>query len=94
MAKSLKRGGGLQTRWHINPHVIKDAQEPEDISYKPVKTLGYNGTDAWTIQDGALETAGVYTMINNGALAGVPSFMGYMALAQLSQDGVIKRGGD
>jgi phage-related protein (TIGR01555 family) len=94
MAKNLKRGSGLQTKWHINPHVIKDAQEPEDISYKPVKTLGYNGTDAWTIQDGALETAGVYTMINNGALAGVPSFMGYMALAQLSQDGVIKAGVD
>ena len=94
MAKNLKRGSGLQTRWHINPHVIKDAQEPEVISYKPVKTLGYGNTGAWAIQDGALEIAGVYTMINNGALAGVPSFMGYMALAQLSQDGVIKAGVD
>ena len=94
MAKKLKQGNGPQMRRTISPHVIKDMQEPEAISYSPVKTLGYGNTGAWTIQDGALETAGVYTMINNGALAGIPSFMGYMALAQLSQDGVIKAGVD
>ena len=49
MAKNLKRGSGLQTRWHLNPHVIKDAQEPEVISYKPVKTLGYGNPGAWAI---------------------------------------------
>lgn len=77
----------------ISPHLVSDAQDVAP-SYKPVKTLGYRGTDAWNVQDSALQTAGIYGMINNGACAGVNSFMGYMALAQLSQDGVIKAGVD
>ena len=76
---------------YISPHLVSDKAD-ESPSYRPVKTLGYRGTDAWNVQDIALKTAGIYGMINNGACAGVNSFMGYMALAQLSQDGVIKAG--
>ena len=76
---------------YISPHLVSDKAD-ESPSYRPVKTLGYRGTDAWNVQDSALQTAGIYGMINNGACAGVNSFMGYMALAQLSQDGVIKAG--
>lgn len=77
----------------ISPHLVSDKAD-DALSYRPVKTLGYRGTDAWAVQDSALQTAGIYGMINNGACAGVNSFMGYMALAQLSQDGVIKAGVD
>ena len=78
---------------YISPHLVADEAElPPD--YKPVKTLGYRGTDAWAVQDSALDVAGVYSMLNNGAVQGTNSFMGYMALAQLSQDGVIKAGVD
>jgi phage-related protein (TIGR01555 family) len=39
-----------------------------------------------------LKDAGVYSILNGGAYDGAPEFMGYMALAQLSQDGVIRAG--
>lgn len=79
---------------YIDPHIVRDAKREEAPSYKPVRTLGYRGTDAWKVQDSALQTAGVYQMLNNGVFDGAQSFMGYMALAQLSQDGVIKAGVD
>ncbi len=80
-------------KMNISAHLVSDSAE-QTPSYRPVKTLGYRGTDAWAVQDSALQTAGVYGMINNGACTGMDSFMGYMALAQLSQDGVIKAGVD
>lgn len=79
---------------HISPHLINDNTTGNAPDYRPVKTLGYRGTDAWTVQDNALNTAGVYSMLNNGTYCGTDMFLGYMALAQLSQDGVIKAGVD
>lgn len=65
---------------------------PAPPSYQPVRTLGYRGTRAWDAQDKMLKDAGVYSILNGGAYDGAPEFMGYMALAQLSQDGVIRAG--
>lgn len=96
MAKRHQRTKALvkaEKKMTISPHLVSDKAE-ELPSYRPCKTLGYRGTDAWAVQDSALEVAGVYGMINNGACTGMNSFMGYMALAQLSQDGVIKAGVD
>ena len=81
-------------KMNISPHVVNDsAKAHDDIpDFKPYESLGYGNTNARTVQDSALETAGIYGMVKNGAFKGFPTFMGYMALAQLSQDGVIKAG--
>ena len=60
--------------------------------FRPYESLGYGNTDARTMQDSALRTAGVYNMMHNGVLDTFPAFLGYMTLAQLSQDGVIQAG--
>ena len=74
----------------ISSHLVSDSACPP--SYAPYESLGYGKTKARAMQDSALQTAGIYDMMRNGAYNGYPTFMGYMALAQLSQDGVIKAG--
>ena len=75
---------------------MKIKAKPEERtpkSFQPVKTLGYrNQTKAYDAQDKALKDAGVYEILNVGMYDNAPSFIGYMALAELSQDGVIKAG--
>lgn len=75
----------------IANHLVSDSAD-ETPTYEPYKSLGYGNTKARAIQDSALQTAGIYDMMRNGAYEGYPTFMGYMTLAQLSQDGVIKAG--
>ena len=62
--------------------------------FSPVDTLGYRGTKLRAVHDKALEDAGVYQILNTGLYDNIPSFLGYMTLAELSQDGVIKAGVD
>ena len=75
---------------------MKIKAEPKEKlpkSFAPVKTLGYrNQSKAYDAQDTALKDAGVYEILNVGMYDNAPSFIGYMALAELSQDGVIKAG--
>jgi phage-related protein (TIGR01555 family) len=76
----------------LEEQTAKKTAEP--VSYRPAETLGNRGTNAFKVQDKALEDAGIYSLLGGGAYAGYPAFMGYMALANLSQDGVIKAGVD
>lgn len=62
--------------------------------FSPVDTLGYRGTNMRAIHDKALHDAGVYNILNAGMYDNIPNFLGYMTLAELSQDGVIKAGVD
>lgn len=72
---------------------VKTEQTPAPrTDFRPYKSLGYGNTNARTMQDSALQTAGVYSMMHNGVLDTFPTFLGYMTLAQLSQDGVIQAG--
>ena len=91
MANKRRNESKTESRQGINPALVADTGTVIP-SYKPAETNGYRGTDARTVQDSALATAGVYNMIEGGAYKGVPSFMGYSALAQLAQDGVIRAG--
>lgn len=79
-------------KMNIAQSVVADAQRGGLPDFAPYESLGYGKTKARTMQDSALRVAGIYDMMRNGAYAGTPTFMGYMALAQLSQDGVIKAG--
>ena len=74
----------------ISSHLVSDSACPP--SYAPYESLGYGKTKARAMQDSALQTAGIYDMMRNGALDTFPTFLGYMTLAQLSQDGVIQAG--
>lgn len=79
-------------KMNIAQSVVADAQLGDLPDFAPYESLGYGKTKARTMQDSALRVAGIYDMMRNGAYVGTPTFMGYMALAQLSQDGVIKAG--
>lgn len=74
----------------ISSHLVSDSACPP--SYAPYESLGYGKTKARAMQDSALQTAGIYDMMRNGVLDTFPTFLGYMTLAQLSQDGVIQAG--
>ena len=67
---------------------------PEPVAYGPAKTLGYGNTRMMDAQDKMLHDAGVFSILNTGLYDKIPAFMGYMSLAQLSQDGVIRAGVD
>jgi hypothetical protein len=74
---------------------IKAENERKIIKdFSPVETLGYRGTKLRAVHDKALHDAGVYNILNAGLYDNIPSFLGYMTLAELSQDGVIKAGVD
>lgn len=74
---------------------IKAENERKIIKdFSPVDTLGYRGTNLRAVHDKALHDAGVYNILNAGLYDNIPSFLGYMTLAELSQDGVIKAGVD
>ena len=81
-----------QKMMKINNQLVSDSATESLPDFKPYDSLGYKGTKARAMQDSALQTAGVYDMMRNGAYTGAPTFLGYMALAQLAQDGVIKAG--
>lgn len=64
-------------------------------SFRPIKTRGYGKSTAiYDEQDKALEDAGIYSTLDAGLYDRFPTFLGYMALAQLSQDGVMRAGID
>lgn len=65
---------------------------PEGTAFdaRPYESLGYGKTGMQAAHDAALSACGVYNMIHN--LYNYPQFMGYSALAGLSQDGVIRAG--
>lgn len=62
--------------------------------YAPPKTLGYGNTKLYDVQDQMLKDAGIYSTLQMGLYDRFPSFLGYMALAQLSQDGIVRAGID
>lgn len=62
-------------------------------TFKPCDTLGFYGRDdVRQMQDAALSDAGIYNMLKNEIYGYVPNFLGYAALANLAQDGVIRAG--
>ena len=69
-----------------------EAKEKQAKDFSPVKTLGYKNNKIYDEQNKALKDAGIYSILNMGLYDEAPSFIGYMALAELSQDGVIKAG--
>lgn len=69
-----------------------EAKEKVAKDFGPVKTLGYKNNKIYDKQVKALKDAGIYNILNMGMYDEAPSFIGYMALAELSQDGVIKAG--
>jgi phage-related protein (TIGR01555 family) len=77
----------------INPKLIKDSA-PAPVSYGPAYSLGYGNTKLNDAHDKMLKDAGIYEILNKGMYDRIPTFIGYMALAQLSQDGVIRAGVD
>lgn len=84
MSKKIKK------KMAINPRLTSQATEERDL--KPTKTLGYGKTKLYDAQCKMLEDAGVYSMLGDGMYSDIPQFLGYMTLAQLSQDGVIRAG--
>jgi phage-related protein (TIGR01555 family) len=62
--------------------------------YAPPKTLGYGNTNIYDEQDKMLNDAGIYSTLQMGLYDRFPSFLGYMALAQMSQDGIVRAGID
>ena len=78
----------------ISRSVLKEKLRPFD-AYKPPKTLGYrNHEGIWDKQDAMLQDAGIYSTLEAGLYDRFPTFLGYMTLAQLSQDGVMRAGID
>lgn len=74
--------------------IAPQRREQVTADYSPCKTLGNRGMAILDEQDKALMDAGVYELLNVGTYDMIPSFIGYVALAQLSQDGVIRAGVD
>ena len=67
-------------------------KEPQVKDFSVLETLGNRGTNAKTLQDKALEDAGINEILSCGMYDNIPTFIGYMALAELAQDGVVKAG--
>jgi phage-related protein (TIGR01555 family) len=63
-------------------------------NHRPPKTLGYGKTDVYKVNDKMLSDNGIYSTLDAGLYDRFPTFLGYMALAELSQDGVIRAGID
>lgn len=74
----------------INPQVMSHETEERDL--KPIRTLGYGKTKLYDEQIKMLNDAGVFSMLGDGMYSDIPQFPGYMTLAQMSQDGVIRAG--
>ena len=60
----------------INNQLVSDSAAESLPDFKPYDSLGYKGTKARAMQDSALQTAGLYDMMHNGAYTGAPTFLG------------------
>ena len=77
-------------------HGISDAalesQKKPVAKFEPPETLGYGKTKIRKAQTARLYDAGVMQVLSSKYYQNIGEFLGYGALAKLSQDGVIKRG--
>ena len=88
--ETVKKQKGIS----ISADIVKADKQINPNRFAPVETLGYKGTTQMAVHDKALNDAGVYNILNAGMYDDMPMFLGYMTLAELSQDGVIKAGVD
>ena len=75
----------------ISDSALEEQNKPA-ACFEPPETLGYGKTKIRKAQTARLYDAGVMQVLSSKYYQNIGEFLGYGALAKLSQDGVIKRG--